>query len=70
MTRPVQLTIESGRDSLDSYQQVHGEIIGEGRAENGDDYIIFRDEETEKKIPRKKIKKITDVSNQNTTQFT
>jgi hypothetical protein len=69
MTKPVQLTIESGRDSLDSYQQVHGEIIGEGRADNGEDYIIFRDQETEKRIPRKKIKKITDVDKQNTTQL-
>jgi hypothetical protein len=69
MTRPVQLTIESGRDSLDSYQQVHGEIIEEGRTASGEDYIIFRDQETEKRIPRKKIKKITDVNQQNTTQF-
>lgn len=67
MTRPVQLIIESGRDSLDSYQEIHGEITGEGRDEKGQEYIVFRDEENEKKIPRTKIKRInTDVSQPNT----
>jgi hypothetical protein len=69
MTKPVQLTIDAGGAFICSYQEVHGEIIGEGRADNGEDYIIFRDQETEKRIPRKKIKKITDVDKQNTTQL-
>jgi hypothetical protein len=68
MTRPVRLVIERGGDFLGSYQEIHGEIVGIGRADNGDDCIVFRDEDSERKIPLKKIKTLTtDVNRKDTT---
>lgn len=67
MTRPVRLVIETGGARLGSYQEVHGEIVGAGKAENGDDYIVFRDEETERRIPLKQVKTLsTDVDRKDT----
>lgn len=68
MTRPVRLVIERGGNFLGSYQEIHGEIVGTGKAENGDDYIVFRDEDSERKIPLKKIKTLTtNVNRKDTT---
>jgi hypothetical protein len=68
MTRPVRLIIERGGAFLGSYQEIHGEIVETGKAENGDDYIVFRDEDSERKIPLKKIKTLTtDVNRKDST---
>ena len=68
MTRPVRLTIDAGGTFICSYQEVHGEMIGAGQEENGDGYIVFKDEESERKIPLNKIKALTtDVKQQGTT---
>jgi len=68
MTRPVRLVIERGGALLGSYQEIHGDIVGTGKAENGDDCIVFRDEDSERKIPIKRIKTLTtDVNRQDTT---
>ena len=68
MTRPVQLTIDAGGYFFCSFQEIYGEIIGEGRDEKGQEYIVFKDEDSERKIPRARIKQInTDVKHPNTT---
>jgi hypothetical protein len=59
MTKPVRLTIDAGGYFFCLFQEIYGEVVGEGREPNGEEYIIFRDQETEKKILRKKIANIT-----------
>ncbi len=68
MTRPVRLVIERGGAFLGSYQEIHGEIVGTGKTDSGDDYIVFRDEDSERRISLKKVKTLTtDVNRQDTT---
>jgi hypothetical protein len=68
MTRPVRLIIEMEKASSCLYQDIHGEITGAGQTESGDGYIVFKDEESERKIPLRRIKTLTtDVNRQDTT---
>lgn len=60
MTRPVCLTLSLGGTHIAHYQQVWGEIVSEGKTEKGEDYIVFKDgeSESERRILKRKISKI------------
>jgi hypothetical protein len=67
MTKVVQLTINPGGIFL-SHQQICGEIVSEGRTEKGEDYIVFRDAESEEphRIYKRKITNIADTKSNTT----
>jgi hypothetical protein len=70
MTNVVEVTINLGGQYLSRNQQIHGEIIAEGTTDKNEEYIVFRDAESEE--PHRILKrKITNISHVEpiTTQF-
>lgn len=62
MTKPVCLTLSLGGITIAHYQQVWGEIVSEGKTDKGEDYIMFKDGESEeaRRVYKRKIAKIDD----------
>ena len=71
MTNIVEITIDLGGRYLSHHQQVFGEIVSEGRTDKNEEYIVFKDAESEEphRIYKRKITKIAHVE-PSTTQFT
>jgi hypothetical protein len=71
MTKPVELTISLGGTFIANYQKINGEIISEGTTDKGEEYIMFKDgesEESEKphRIYKRKITNIADTKSNTT----
>jgi hypothetical protein len=60
MTNIVEITIHLGGRYLSHHQQVFGEIVSEGRTDKNEEYIVFKDAESEEphKILKRKITKV------------
>ena len=63
MTKPVELTISLGGAFIANYQKINGEIVSEGRTDKGEEYVMFKDGESEEphRIYKRKITNITDA---------
>lgn len=68
MTNIVEITLDLGGHHVTSnrwgIQSVYGEIVSEGRTENNEEYIIFKDAESEEphKIFKRRITKIANAT--------